>query len=149
MAKEEVIVDLSDAEMREMVKTAIGSKRGLWWFGLRRCRDQRTLSQNAYLWGVVYPRIAQGMAEAWGEAIGSYGAHEFLKEKYLQFPIVNPETGEVRGHSAPSTADLDKAEFGQYVDKVIRFALEQLNVIVPPPEKYRVRDPRAADANAD
>lgn len=138
--KDRAILDLSDPKQRKMLINHINSLDGKHWVEITRCRRQRSLNQNAYLWGVVYPAVAAGLEEAWGESLAVEEVHDWLKNRFNSRLIVNRNTGEVLGRRPASTADLDTGEFGEYLDKVIRFAAEQLGVVVPSPDDLRERD---------
>lgn len=133
MAKDTAILDLSNDETKKMLRKVIQHSEGLHWVSITRCRDQRSLKQNAYLWSVVNPAVARGMNEAWGETVSPEEAHEYLKARFISRTLVNHNTGEVQGYTVGSSASLDTAEFGEYLDKVILFAAEFLNVEIPPP----------------
>jgi hypothetical protein len=137
MAKDEAILNLGDPAVRRLVKQSIDSKTGLWWFSLRRARDQKSLAQLAYLFGVVYQHAAKGIEEAWGEDVDVARAHEFFKAQFLKVPIADKNSGEVKGYASPSVADLDKEEMSVYIEKIIQFSAEQLNTIIPPADLPR------------
>ncbi len=88
---------------------------------LRRHREQRSSEQNRYYWGVVVALIAEHCGYEPEEA------HEALKIKFL------------RSHEATalpsvrSTADLNTAEFAEFVDQCRRFAAAYLNLNIPDP----------------
>lgn len=130
-SRDEQILDLSNPTQKKLLIEFIKSRDGLHWIDIRRCRDQRSLNQNAYLWGVVYPRVARSMSELWGERIDNYDVHEFLKDKFLKRPMIDRRSGEVVGYTVPSSASLDTAEFGEYLDQIIKFAGEYLSIDIP------------------
>lgn len=131
MPKERAVFDLDNAGVRETLCKMIKSLRGSHWLEITKCREQRTLAQNAFYWGVVLPRVADGITEAWGEDMSSDAAHEFLKDRFLKKPIVNRNTGELMGQTEPSTASLNTEQFGKYLDDIIKFSAEQLDVEIP------------------
>lgn len=135
MSKDIAILDLSNAATMKMTLGYIKSRHGLHRFLCERLKDQRTLSQNAYYWAVVLKHVSEGMTEAWGETVTVDEAHEFCKNRFLSKPIVDRNTGEIHGHAARSTTSLDIAECVEYIDKVIQFAAEYLNRIVPWPSR--------------
>jgi hypothetical protein len=112
MAKEQAIIDLSNQRNKKLAIDAIKAAQGLHWWVLTKCRNQRSLSQNAYYFGVVLPAVAVGIREAWGEQLFTVDdAHEFCKNRFLSNPVVNRKTGEVQGNVVRSTTSLDTAEF--------------------------------------
>jgi hypothetical protein len=138
MAKDTPIFDFDNPGVRMMAKRMIDALRGLCVFHAHRLRDQRTLTQLAYLWSVVYPHVAAGLTEVWGEGeVDAEGAHIECGLMFLSKPTVDRRTGEVRPGRVRSTSELTTVEFADYTDKVIRFASEYLDVNVPPPTRDR------------
>jgi len=135
MAKDIAIIDFDNAKAKQMALAFVKNLRGPHWFDCRKVRGNRSLAQNAYLWGVVYPRIAAAMEEAWGESTDSDAAHEFLKDRFLRRPVIDRSTGECKGYIRLSSASLDKAEFAEYLDNVIKFAGEDLGIEIPAPNE--------------
>jgi hypothetical protein len=138
MSKDIAIFDLRNAGTRKAVIDLVKlATPGLYWFEFRRCRNQRTLSQNSYLWGVVYPRVAQGLFDCSGETLDATDAHEFCKSKFLWRPIMDRKNGTAKGRIIRSTVSLDTAEFAEYLDKIITFSAEFLGVEIPSATDYR------------
>jgi len=133
VAKDTPILDFSDPGHKRMALALVRGLEGLHWFEVRRCKSQRSLDQNAYMWAEVLPAIARGISQQWGETVTAEEAHEFCKSRFLSRPIVDRRTGELKGYTRPSTSDLDTAEFAEYLDKLILFAAEYLNTEVKPP----------------
>lgn len=137
MPKDFAILDMSNPKHRKMLVSHIGTLKGKHWVDIRRCRKQRTMSQNAYMWAVVYPAVKAGLEDAWGETLTVDDVHEWLRGRFNCKAVVNRATGEIKGRCPQSTASLDVSQFGEYLDKVIRFAGEELGVDVPTPDEYR------------
>lgn len=128
--------NMSDPDQKSRIIRHLQTLEGVHEFKIRRVKDQRSLQQNAYYWGVVLAHAAKGFREQFGElSINSLDAHEFFKDRYLKIPTVNRNTGEVIGYRAGSSAELDRAEFAQYLENVIKFCLDFLGVVVPPATK--------------
>jgi hypothetical protein len=130
------LFNLDLSEHRRMLVNYVKNLRGVHRVEITKVRDQRSLAQNAYLWAVVYQALAQAISEAWGERIDVEYVHSMCKDMFLRVPVVNKETGEVVAHRTRGTSELDKAEFSEYVDSIAWFALEQLDVEIPPPAHY-------------
>lgn len=88
---------------------------------IQRYRNTRTNNQNRYYWGVVIPLIAQYCGYDDDEA------HSALKIKFLSKKGIIP--------TVISTTKLDTLQFIEYIDKVKRFAAEELNLVIPDPEE--------------
>ncbi len=88
-------------------------------------RKKRSLDENAYMWGVVIPMLAE--ACGYGTTAEDYEmVHEGLKEKFLR---VND------GSSLPSvrsTASLNTVEFEKYMDQCRQFG-DEMGVVIPLP----------------
>lgn len=132
MSKETTpVFDFGSPAMKRVAKRMIDMADGLCWFELRKCKDQRSLKQNAYYHGVVIPHVAKGLEDAWGEKLTGEEVHDWLKGRFNWKPIVDHNTGEMKGRRPGSSASLDKSEFAEYLDKIIAFAAEQLNTEIP------------------
>lgn len=96
-------------------------------------KNKRSLSQNAYYWACVVPMIQQGLKDL-GHDLALQETHDFMKARFNSREIVNPETGEVI--SVPkSTSDLNKTQFGEYIERIQRFAAEYLDIVIPNPNE--------------
>lgn len=78
---------------------------------------RRSNQANRFYWGVVLP----AMSEATG--FEREECHEIQKHMWL----LTEKNGQT---FARSTATLTKAEFSEYIDKVIRFLVTELGVVV-------------------
>ncbi len=85
-----------------------------------RRRRTRTLEQNAYLWGVVYPTISDWNGHT------SEENHDILKSMFLKRRIGKYVV-------VGSTAKLTTVEFGEYIDKIIQWAGQE-GVEIPLPD---------------
>lgn len=133
MPADSLIIDFDDTQQRKVFNGYVRSLQGPHRVKIAKVMRHRTLPQNAWYWGCVLPAVVNGLEECWGEKLTAEDAHEWLKAKFNSETIVNRKTGEVVDHRPCSTASLDVQEFSEYLDKVIRFAGEQLRVEVPQP----------------
>lgn len=100
--------------------------------------NKRSLLQNNYYYGVVVCIVQQALMEYWGEklpinATKTY-VHEFLKNKFLFYEIVNENTGEVERFQR-STTDLSKTEFLEYIEQIRLWTLSTFNIDIPQPNE--------------
>ena len=105
---------------------------------IERKRKTRSSQQNAYYWACVIPMVVQGFIDMGNDLVlGNPNdhdlVHDFLKEKLLrngrQLVDIHAQV-----HETPaSTTRCTTVEFMEYVDKVVQFAAEMLNVTIPPP----------------
>lgn len=94
---------------------------------LKREQYGRSLSQNSYLWGVVYATLAEWSGHDADEL------HDYLTDKFLPRQQKALPNGEVMTPTA-RTSTLTVEEFSAYVDRVVRWAAEQ-GVYVPAAEE--------------
>lgn len=133
-SKDAAILDLSNPKHKAMLRNHINTLEGKHWVEITRCRSQRSNCQNAYMWACVYPAVRAGLEEAWGESLTLEEVHEWLKGRFNSKLLVDRSTGETKGRRPCSTAGLNTARFAEYLEKVIRFAAEELGVEVPTAE---------------
>ncbi len=96
---------------------------------LRKRKDQRSIAQNAYYWGVVLPVFCEFAGYTPEEA------HEALKAKFLAKPDADPRLPTVR-----STATLSTGEFNEYLERVALLAAEY-GLYIPAPGEYEPAGP--------
>lgn len=92
-------------------------------------RNTRSLRQNAWIWGVAYPLIA--------ETIG-YDRHEHDEMHYaLVAKCFGTHTDEKLGAEVPNvrSSKLDTKEFGEYMEWLVRFAAQQWSCVIPLPDE--------------
>lgn len=99
---------------------------------------KRSIPQNSYYWGVVIPYVKEGLREAGYEEVQTpMDAHEVLKHIHLRRRIVSHSTGDVID-IADSTAALKIPEFNDYIEKICRWSVEYLNVVIPSPNQVMI-----------
>ena len=98
---------------------------------IKRKYKERTLPQNAFYWGVTIPFFQNLFLEEWGEIKSVDETHEILKSVCNFKEIVNESTGEIIRMPLTTTTKTT-TEFGEYLNKIIIFADEFLNIIIPP-----------------
>lgn len=88
-------------------------------------RAHRSLDQNAYLWGVVYREVAihTGHTE---EELHRIFKRMFLPPKFILWKGIQIKT-------PGSTAELNKPEFGEYIER-IRAEVANLGITIPDPQ---------------
>lgn len=97
-------------------------------------RKGRTLNQNDWLWGCVYPILLDGLLDAGWEFTSVEQVHEFFKKQMAQDKVVNYTTGEIV-EIPISTAIMDTQQFAMYIDALRAYAEDFLNVTIPEPDK--------------
>ena len=103
----------------------------------RRVKSRRTSPQNRYYRGGIIPAVVQGFRDA-GNDVNPNNPddceliHQYLKKRFLPPRQIVDKNGEVH-NLPPSTADLSKIEFMDYIAQIAQFSAEYLNTIIPEP----------------
>jgi hypothetical protein len=99
---------------------------------------KRSVSQNAYYWGVMVPIIKKALYDAgYDEVTTNEDAHEVIKHLLLKKRIVSKQTGDVIDIST-STTKLSISEFNEFIERVCRWAAEFLGTYIPSPNEEMV-----------
>lgn len=85
-------------------------------------RSKRSLDQNSYLWGVVYKTIAIETGHT------EYEIHQLMKRICLPPKFIKVMGKELKVPA--STSDLNKSQFGEYIEK-IRAEVSSLGIVIP------------------
>lgn len=110
---------------------------------VKRKRKTRSTEQNAYYWACVIPALIHAFNDLGtpmqpDSADDKEAMHAFFRDKFLKGREVVTAQGEVF-NLPPTTTELSTDEFGQYLDHVIQWAAEHLNIAVPAPgEQIRI-----------
>lgn len=107
---------------------------GSYMLSITKQKRGRTLNQNEWLWGCVYPILLDGLLDVGWEFTSVEQVHEFFKRLMAQDRVVNYETREIV-EIPKSTATMDTQQFSTYIDKLREYAEEFLNVTIPDPDK--------------
>ena len=94
-------------------------------------KGKRSSQANRYYWSVIVELIHAGMKDA-GHEVTREGTHELLKFRFLKEDRPLGTDGEFVTF-VKSTTELNREEFGAYLEHCIRFAAEYLNVVIPEP----------------
>jgi hypothetical protein len=93
-------------------------------------RGKRSSQQNRYYFGVVIDEIRRELLRRGTRAMAEE-VHEALKLKFNPHREVNTETGEVLLEIGQTTTDMNREEFGQYLERIIEWANTALEIIIP------------------
>ncbi len=79
-------------DLRPLINWLSYAKDGVYKIDVRLIRKQRTLDQNRWLWGCVYPLLRQALnAQGW-EFTEDEQVHEFFKQQMASDKVVNRHT---------------------------------------------------------
>lgn len=101
---------------------------------ITKIRRKRTLDQNGWLFGCIYPLLMQALNNEGWEFVTVHQVHEFFKNLLGKQQFVNKHTGEVV-ELPQSTAEMDTVAFSTYCDKLRDYGREYLNIEIPDPDK--------------
>jgi hypothetical protein len=87
---------------------------------------KRSINQNAYYFGVVVTEIRDRLNEL-GHNVTLDLTHEMLKARFNSQESFNEATGEVFNFPK-STTEMNTEEFCEYIDKIIIFAKQSLDI---------------------
>lgn len=88
-------------------------------------KNFRTIDQNAFLWGWVYPPIVDHTGET------AESLHEVFKQMFLPKKTIT-----IRGNQylvPVSSTELSKQEFSEFIERILTEAAE-MNIVIPNPE---------------
>jgi hypothetical protein len=95
-------------------------------------RGKRSSQQNRYYFGVLIDEIRRELLRR-GTRATAEEVHEALKLKFNPHREVNTETGQVLLEIGQTTTDMNREEFGQYLERIIEWAAESLEITIPSP----------------
>lgn len=97
--------------------------------------NHRSNNQNSYVHGVIIPLVYEGLRDAGFEDIKTKeDAKLVIKTLFLKKKIYNPNNGdtiEVTRH----TSELTTLEMNEFIEDVIRWGAEYLNIQIPYPNE--------------
>ena len=108
---------------------------GIYRIEVKKVRKPRSLDQNGWLFGCIYPILLDALLEAGWEFVSVEQVHEFFKAQMTADKVVNKHTGEIIEFPC-STSTMDTVTFSTYCEKLREYAKEFLNVDIPDPDKY-------------
>lgn len=110
------------------------STDGMYQIVIKKVRNPRSLDQNGWLFGLIYPMLLDGLLDAGWEFTDIEQVHEFFKTQFTVDKVVNKHTGEIIEFPS-STAKMDTVTFSTYCEKLRDYASEYLNIDIPDPDK--------------
>lgn len=138
MKKIEITTSIVNGKIKRNAKTVINAFKAFEGKNLTLIlmplKKQRSISQNAYYWGVVIPIWQNILKTEWGEFYSKEETHEFLKYNCNFVEKVNTDTGEIIRLSKSTTQNstTDQEEFHL---KCRQLAEEMFNVMIPLPNE--------------
>lgn len=91
---------------------------------------KRSLPQNRYYHGIVVQSVMLGLREI-GYSLSHDETHFFLKQKFNSVQV--PGNGGAVIDLPGTTTQLNKIEFGEYIERIAQWAAEYLSIAIEPP----------------
>jgi hypothetical protein len=100
---------------------------------------KRSVQQNSYYWGVVVPKVRQGLRDAgYNEVKTAADAHDIIKHLFLKKEMRSEKNDDVIT-IAGSTSELTTVKFMELIEDVVKWAAEYLGVqILFPGEQAQI-----------
>lgn len=125
-------LEVKDSDLyKQTLERMDGKDVKLW---IEKKERTRTLSQNAYYWGVVLKSLSEFTG------YDTEDLHNHFKYHFLKKKVGNLD-------SFKSTTGLSKNEFSWYTDKIREFASNQLGFDIPTPEQMGQEEINQAHEN--
>lgn len=101
---------------------------------VKKKKKDRSLSQNAYLWSVVYSVALEGFRH-FGNTMNIDDVHEYFKNEFLSNRnIVINSDGEVK-RLPGTTTTLSTSDMSDYIENIKVFVLQNMGVQIPSPNE--------------
>ena len=95
-------------------------------------KGKRSSQANRFYWGVLISEIRHEFLRR-GMRYTSEEIHEALKLKFNAHREVDTNTGEVLLEIGQSTTEMNKEEFGEYINRIIEWCNKSLEISIPEP----------------
>jgi hypothetical protein len=126
-----LVVNFDNVESKRRVMQRIQRLKGLHEVSIKPRKKTRSLNANAYYWAAYVQPFTEWLRDEWGDpTITTEQAHALLKVRVLgPKEKVLEDTGEVI-ELIPTTHDMDKYDFGNYLDSAAKFLAEFAGIVV-------------------
>jgi len=126
-----LVVNFDSVESKRRVMQRIQKLKGLHEVSIKPRKKTRSLNANAYYWAAYVRPFTEWLRDEWGDpTITGEQAHALLKTRVLgpKEKLIE-DTGEVI-ELIPTTHDMDKYDFGNYLDSAAKFLAEFAGIVV-------------------
>jgi hypothetical protein len=120
-------------DLKPVYNDLITAPDGIYEISTKKVRKPRSMDQNGWLWGCIYPMLLDALLDAGWEFTSCEQVHEFFKSQMTADKVVNKHTGEIIEFPG-STATMDTITFSTYCEKLREYALEYLDLEIPDPD---------------
>lgn len=98
---------------------------------IEKFKSKRSEQQSRYYWGAVIP-IVQAALKDTGNRFSKEQTHDLLRCKFLKEDLPINDHGEFITR-IKSTTELNKSDFGDYIEQIAQWSSEFLGCNIPPP----------------
>jgi hypothetical protein len=98
-----------------------------------RLRSKRSSQQNKYL-HVLFTIFKDALNDL-GNEFTMQQVKDLCKRKFLSYDLIDKSTGEVIGEDIRHTSSLNKIEFGEFIESVVRWAADFFHIVLPYPSE--------------
>lgn len=131
-----MVLNLSDVRAKKRLIAKIGTLQGLQEISIKPRKLTRSLNANAYYWSAIIQPWLEWLRDEWGDrSITAEQAHTELKRAVLGAKEKVRSDGEVM-ELIPTTHDMDKETFGQFIESASKFLAEFASIVVLSPDMY-------------
>ena len=96
---------------------------------------KRSLNQNSYYWSICVPLVKEGLKDmGFNEVKNNDDAHLVMKHLFLKKVIKSDVTGDEIVVET-STTDLTTNDFATYINEIIQWGAQYLNIQIPQPNE--------------
>ena len=119
-------------DLRPLINWLSRALDGTYKIDVKMVRRRRTIDQNGWLWGCIYPLLRQALnAQGW-EFVTDEQVHKFFKAQIANDKVINKHTGEII-EIPRSTKEMDTVTFSTYCDQLREYGRQFLGVEIPDP----------------
>jgi hypothetical protein len=136
-------IQMQDSIRRKMVKEVGYSYEGHnITFTIKKRRNTRSGSQNAYYWSVVLPLILDAMIDLGNELQSGNPdhldmIHDLMKRDHLDNGLEVRDADGTLYKLPSSTKNCSTLDFMEYIQRIQMWAAEMLNIDIPDPNEQR------------
>jgi len=133
MAK--VLVDKTEGlfNLKPVYDYLSGHKDGHYMIDVKLIRKSRSLDQNGWLFGCIYPLLLEALNDAGWDFTTIAQVHEFFKSQMVHDKAINKQTGEIIEFPGTTSA-MNTVTFSTYCEQLRDYAKEYLNTDIPDPD---------------
>jgi prophage antirepressor-like protein len=127
----------TDREAKRRAQTSVGILSDGWWeLELSPRRPSASQRQRGYFHGVVVRAYYEFLRQQEYTGIDEDYCYELLKARMLPEPkpLVDVVTGEVLGAGRRSTADMDTADYSDFVERCRAYLADMFHIETPDPD---------------